>query len=181
MIIIDYLGLIQLGTKSGKNDSRNEEVRKISLALKDLSRELKVPVVVLSQLSRDVEKRDSKRPMLSDLRDSGSIEQDADVVMLLYRGDYYDKEDTKKKKTWENKQGGKMNDEDKANASREFEEKDLSKLPGGASLVEVNIAKNRNGQPGKAYMFFFKSYGRFDPASKDWEEFIQKYGDDIID
>ena len=178
MIFIDYLGLIQLGVKSGKADSRNEEVRKISLALKDLSRELKIPVVVLSQLSRDVEKRDSKRPMLSDLRDSGSIEQDADVVMLLFRGDYYEKKAPKKNKGWENEKGGQMSDEEKATAARETE---LAKLDGNVSYVEVNVAKNRNGEPGKAYLFFYKSYGRFDPAPKDWEEAMRKYGVDDAD
>ena len=181
MIIVDYLGLVQLGVKSGKADSRNEEVRKISLALKDLSRELKIPVVVLSQLSRDVEKRDSKRPMLSDLRDSGSIEQDADVVMLLYRDDYYDKSSKRKNKSsWENQKGGQMSDDDKnAAAKAQRSEEILAKLPGSASYVEVNVAKNRNGEPGRAYLFFFKSYGRFDQASKDWEEAMKQYGEDI--
>ena len=89
LIIIDYLGLVSSGSNARGADSRQEEVRKASLALKALARELKVPVIVVSQLSRDVEKRDTKRPIMSDLRDSGSIEQDADVVMLLYREDYY--------------------------------------------------------------------------------------------
>ena len=89
MVIVDYLQLMKSGAYS---DSRQNEVSDISRALKVMARELEVPVVVGSQLSREVEKRADKRPMLSDLRESGSIEQDADVVMFLYRDDYYNKE-----------------------------------------------------------------------------------------
>ena len=89
LIIIDYL---QLMSGSGKTDSRQQEISDISRSLKGLARELKVPVVALSQLSRQVEQRPDHRPMLSDLRESGAIEQDADVVMFLYRDDYYNKD-----------------------------------------------------------------------------------------
>ena len=89
VIIIDYL---QLMSASRRSDSRVQEISDISRALKSLARELNMPVVALSQLSRAVEKRDDHRPMLSDLRESGAIEQDADVVMFLYREDYYDKD-----------------------------------------------------------------------------------------
>lgn len=93
LVMIDYL---QLMSGSGRSDSRQQEISEISRSLKSLARELSVPIIALSQLSRAVEQRENHRPVLSDLRESGAIEQDADVVMFLYRDDYYH-HDTEKK------------------------------------------------------------------------------------
>ena len=95
LIIIDYLQLMQ-GRSKGGSDNRQQEISDISRSLKAVARELNVPVIALSQLSRSVESRQIKRPMLSDLRESGSLEQDADIVMFLYREDYYDPETANK-------------------------------------------------------------------------------------
>lgn len=92
LLVIDYLQLMQGSSGSSRNENRQQEISEISRSLKALARELNVPIIALSQLSRSVEARQIKRPMLSDLRESGSLEQDADLVSFLYREDYYNAE-----------------------------------------------------------------------------------------
>ena len=91
MVVVDYL---QLMTAAAKKENRQYEIAEISRTLKAVAQEIDCPIVALSQLSRETEKRTEKRPQLSDLRDSGAIEQDADMVIMLYRDDYYSTEST---------------------------------------------------------------------------------------
>lgn len=121
-IFVDYLQLIQASSRS---ESRTQEVSEITRSLKGIARELNIPMIVISQLSRKPEDRKDRRPILSDLRESGSIEQDADVVLFLYRDDYHDPN---------------------------------SPEPG---VVEVNIAKQRNGPTGTVKLHFEKDYTSF--------------------
>ncbi|WP_119327509.1 replicative DNA helicase [Companilactobacillus musae] len=136
LVIIDYLQLIE-GTGQ---ENRQQEVSVISRNLKKLAKELHVPIIALSQLSRGVEARQDKRPMLSDIRESGSIEQDADIVAFLYRDDYYRDEDG----------DGDNNNE----PQEEPEDPDVGE-------VEVIISKNRSGPRGTAKLLFVKSYNKF--------------------
>ena len=180
LIIVDYLGLVSSGSTARGGDSRQEEVRKASLTLKALARELKVPVIVVSQLSRDVEKRDSKRPIMSDLRDSGSIEQDADVVMLLYREDYY--KDSKNPNNAGEKKLKNLSGSERFEMVKDQKEKITGEsMVGDVSFVEVNVAKNRNGSTGKSYLFFYKSFGRFDEPSEEWIRQMREINQDSVD
>jgi replicative DNA helicase len=135
LVIIDYLQLIE-GTRS---EGRQQEVSAISRAIKMMAMEMNVPIIALSQLSRSVEQRQDKRPMLSDIRESGSIEQDADIVAFLYRDDYYDKSN---------------DDTDNQNDPRDEEQQDIGE-------IEVILEKNRSGARGTARLLFVKSYNKF--------------------
>ncbi|MBU5673217.1 replicative DNA helicase [Paenibacillus brevis] len=125
LIVIDYLQLIASSGRGRREENRQQEVSEISRMLKHLARELDVPIIALSQLSRNVEQRQDKRPMMSDLRESGSIEQDADIVAFLYRDDYYNQESEKK------------------------------------NLIEIIIAKQRNGPVGTVELVFQKNINKF--------------------
>lgn len=136
LLVVDYLQLMT-GTRSGNSDNRVQEVSEISQGLKTIARELNVPVIALSQLSRAVENRDNKRPQLSDLRESGSIEQDADLVVFLYREEYY-----------LSRQLG---------ADESMDEKTLKakeKLEQVRGKTEVLISKNRKGPTGVVTLLF---------------------------
>ncbi|MCT3400443.1 replicative DNA helicase [Lentilactobacillus hilgardii] len=138
LIVIDYLQLIE----GGQQENRQQEVSYISRQLKKLAKELHVPVISLSQLSRGVEQRQDKRPVLSDIRESGSIEQDADIVAFLYRDDYYERDD----------------DDDDSDSQGADDENDVGE-------VEVIIEKNRSGPRGTVKLLFVKSYNKFSSIS----------------
>ncbi|KRM94677.1 replicative DNA helicase [Loigolactobacillus rennini DSM 20253] len=143
LIVVDYLQLIEGSNK----ESRQQEVSGISRQLKKLAKELHVPVIALSQLSRSVEQRQDKRPVLSDIRESGSIEQDADIVAFLYRDDYYrDEEGDDDDDGGDFNQGGGGGER---GADPEVGE------------VEVIIEKNRSGARGTVKLLFVKQYNKF--------------------
>ncbi len=133
LVVVDYLQLVE----STGAENRQQEVSAISRQLKKLAKELHVPVIALSQLSRGVEQRQDKRPVLSDIRESGSIEQDADIVSFLYRDDYYERDDD------DNDDGGNGGDSNDG-------EQDVGE-------VEVIIEKNRSGPRGTVKLLFVKS------------------------
>ncbi len=147
LIVIDYL---QLMTSPGgkRSDNRVQEISEITRGLKMLAKELDVPVIALSQLSRTVESRDDKRPMLSDLRESGSIEQDADIVMFTYREEYY------------------LQDRDPSQrmsgSNDKIQESFQKRLERARGKADVIIGKNRHGRPETVHTAFFGDYSLFD-------------------
>ena len=147
LIVVDYIQLLQGSGKRG-NDNRVQEVTEITTSLKALAKELNVPIIALSQLSRQVESRDDKRPQLSDLRESGSIEQDADVVMFVFREEYY-----------------LANKEPRA-GTPEYEkwQLDMSLVHGKA---EVIIGKQRHGPTGTVELQFEGQFTRFSDLAQD--------------
>jgi replicative DNA helicase len=140
ILFIDYLQLIR-GTKKG--DNRYLEVTEITQSLKALAKELDIPIIALSQLSRAVEQRTDKKPFLSDLRESGSIEQDADIVMFIYREEYYLK--------------GR---EPYSKHSREYADW-VEKMEKARDIAEIIVAKHRHGETGNIKLYYDKNYCQF--------------------
>ncbi|QFT62822.1 replicative DNA helicase [Roseivivax sp. THAF30] len=149
VLMVDYLQLVR---GSGRGDNRVQEIAEISMGLKAIAKELDIPVVALSQLSRTVESRDDKRPQLSDLRESGSIEQDADVVMFVFREEYY-------------KEREKPGDHDLDKMAAWQEE--MERLHGKA---EVIIGKQRHGPIGTVELSFEGRFTRFGNLVKPWQQ-----------
>ncbi|MFL5007097.1 MAG: DnaB-like helicase C-terminal domain-containing protein, partial [Microvirga sp.] len=140
LLVVDYLQLLSGSAKKGEN--RVQELTEITTGMKALAKELNVPILALSQLSRQVEQRDDKRPQLSDLRESGSIEQDADVVMFVFREEYYLK-----------------NKEPKPGTEEHFKwQSDMDQSHGRA---EVIIGKQRHGPTGTVQLAFQAEVTRF--------------------
>ena len=149
VLMVDYLQLVR-GT--GKSENRVNEISEITMGLKAIAKELNIPVIALSQLSRQVESRDDKRPQLSDLRESGSIEQDADVVMFVFREEYY-------------KEREKPGDHEMEKMAAWQEEMD--RLHGKA---EVIIGKQRHGPIGTVELAFEAQFTRFGNLVKPWQQ-----------
>jgi replicative DNA helicase len=149
LIVVDYLQLMRpaAGTKS---ENRVLEISQITQGLKALAKELKVPVLALSQLSRAVESREDKRPQLSDLRESGSIEQDADAVMFVYRDEYYLQQRAPKQMAFDS--------EDKFQSALDKWQRDMELVHNKAELL---IEKQRHGPTGRVDLFFEGEFTRF--------------------
>ena len=162
MAIIDYLQLMSGDSSEG----RQQVISEISRGLKQLARELEIPILALSQLNRGVESRDNKRPMLSDLRESGSIEQDADIVMFVYRDDVY-REAAEKEREMKAKAEGK-----------EYENKFVNKPEEETELI---LGKHRNGPTGTVRLLFQKRFTRFVDAHTGDAPFEIIYDDENMD
>ena len=133
LIVLDY---IQLMGGDMRTDNRVQEVSYISRSLKALARELNVPLLAAAQLSRAVEQRTGKEPQLSDLRESGSLEQDADIVMFIYKPDEYEKDESRK------------------------------------NLIDIKIAKHRNGPTGKITLVFRDKLAKFESLAKNYDRML---------
>lgn len=142
LVVVDYLQLLQ-GTSRQSDSNRVQEISEITRGLKTLAKELDVPVLALSQLSRAVENRDSKRPQLADLRESGTIEQDADIVLFVYREEYYHRQ--------------KRPSDPASDKYRQWEAEE-QRLRG---LAEVIVGKNRHGSTRDVDLYFFSDYASF--------------------
>jgi replicative DNA helicase len=156
MAIIDYLQLMSGDSKGGSFSGRQQEISEISRGLKQLARELEIPIIALSQLNRSLESRENKRPMLSDLRESGAIEQDADIILFVYRHDVYLEREEKEKEM----KAKAENKEYVSNFKRKEEED-----------TELIIGKQRNGPTGTVELIFHKSFTRFVDKQKDDEPY----------
>ncbi len=149
LIVVDYLQLAQ-PSKAGRSENRVQEISEITRGLKSLAKELNVPVLALSQLSRAVEQREDKRPQLADLRESGSIEQDADVVMFIYRAEYYLKREEPQKRPDESDE--KFNDRMERWQQRAEE---------AHNRAEIIIGKQRHGPTSTIQLFFDGNFTKF--------------------
>jgi replicative DNA helicase len=150
LAIIDYL---QLMSGEGR-EGRQQEISEISRGLKQLARELQIPILALSQLNRGLESRDNKRPMLSDLRESGAIEQDADIILFVYRGVVYKMNEMKEKLE-------KAKTEGNADKISEYQKKYDELLRNNEEDTELIIGKQRNGPTGTVDLIFQKRFTRF--------------------
>lgn len=151
LCVIDYIGLM---ANSSSFNERHLQIADISRQLKLLARELQIPIIALSQLNRSLETRANKRPMLSDLRESGAIEQDADIILFVYRKDFYKEQEAKEQVAKAKSEGKSMNIEDIFKA-QEIED------------TEIIIGKNRNGPTGVLDFVFDKARSRFAPKAKE--------------
>ncbi len=162
LIIIDYLQLMS-GSNTGRNDGRVQEISEITRGLKSIAKELNIPIIALSQLSRQVEQREDKRPQLSDLRESGTIEQDSDVVMFIYRESYYLERMEPIRKPEEDD----MKYNDRVSRWQQMNNESYNK-------AEIIIAKQRHGPIGSIKMHFDANFTKFsDLSNKDYDSIME--------
>lgn len=159
LIVVDYLQLLQGSGENGRAENRVQEISEITRGLKSLAKDLNVPVIALSQLSRQVEQREDKRPQLSDLRESGSIEQDADVVMFVFREEYY-------------LQRGQPTQRDNEDQQKYMEraERHNTRLKEVQSVAEIIIAKQRHGPVGTVELHFHGDFTRFSDLTRRYDD-----------